>query len=92
VAYSSYTKVFLSGVAFIQRDKILDPFKVTVLLTFRNHTYNISMEKLEKNEKLIEKLIEKRKNENDAFFKLLNALGGHKVPESQVKNKKKLKP
>jgi hypothetical protein len=50
------------------------------------------MEKLEKNEKLIGKLIEKRKTENDAFVKLLNALAGHKVPESKPKTKKKLKP
>jgi hypothetical protein len=50
------------------------------------------MEKLEKNEKLIGKLIEKRKTENDAFFKLLNALAGHNIPESKTKNKKKSKP
>jgi hypothetical protein len=46
------------------------------------------MEKLDKNKKLIGKLIEKRKNENDAFFKLLNALSGHKVPEGLAKTKK----
>jgi len=50
------------------------------------------MEKLDKNEKLIGRLIQKRKKENDAFFKLLNALGGHNVPESKAKNTKKLKP
>ena len=50
------------------------------------------MEKLEKNEKLIGKLIEKRKTENGAFFKLLNALAGHKDSENKPKTKKKLKP
>ena len=49
------------------------------------------MEKLDKNEKLIGQLIQKRKKENDAFFKLLNALSGHNIPESKAKNKKKPK-
>ena len=92
MAYSSYTKVSPASMAFIPRHKVLDHLKVGIPLTFGNHTYHNSMEKLEKNEKLIGKLIEKRKKENDAFFKLLNALGGHKVPENKAKNKKKLKP
>ncbi len=48
------------------------------------------MEKLEKSEKLIGKLIEKRKKENDAFFKLLNALDGHKVHGRQNKEQEKI--
>lgn len=34
------------------------------------------MDDKNKNEELIYKLIEKRKQENDAFTKLLNAMGG----------------
>jgi hypothetical protein len=43
-----------------------------------------TMDDKNKNEELIYKLIEKRKQENDAFTKLLNAMGG-KPTEASVK-------
>jgi hypothetical protein len=52
------------------------------------------MEEREDNEKTISKLIKKRKEENEAFMKLLNAVenkGPLPVEEKKVKTKKKSK-
>ena len=49
------------------------------------------MEDKHENEKLIGKLIKKRKQENDAFFKLLDALET-KNPAEPAKDKKKSNP
>ncbi|MBX2964126.1 MAG: hypothetical protein KF687_16565 [Cyclobacteriaceae bacterium] len=52
------------------------------------------MEKEDKNEQLIDKLIRKRKEENDAFTKLLNAIGSKTTSPEKDKNldPKKSKP
>lgn len=42
-----------------------------------------AMDEKNKNEELIYKLIEKRKQENDAFTKLLNAMGGTPAEASE---------
>lgn len=42
------------------------------------------MEDKRKNEELIEKLMEKRKQENDAFIKLLNAMKGNELNEKKT--------
>lgn len=47
------------------------------------------MEKVNKNEDLVEKLIKKRKEENDAFKKLLSAIEQREgKPDEQSKNKR----
>jgi hypothetical protein len=48
------------------------------------------MDQKNKNEELIDKLIKKRKQENDAFQKLLNAMNSKKIePAVRAKEKKK---
>jgi hypothetical protein len=49
------------------------------------------MEKSEKDEQLIDKLIRKRKEENDAFTKLLHAIGGKKVTNEKIEKTNKNK-
>jgi len=46
------------------------------------------MEDKDKNEEMIEKLIEKRKQENDAFIKLLNAIESKSAQEGKEKHPK----
>lgn len=47
------------------------------------------MEKNKDSEQLINKLIKKRKQENDAFIKLLNAIETKTEPEKKIKTVKK---
>ena len=47
------------------------------------------MEKSEKGEQLIDKLIRKRKEENDAFAKLLSAIGSKTESNEKIKKTKK---
>lgn len=51
------------------------------------------MEEKSKSEELIDKLIKKRKQENDAFLKLLNAMNNKNIAPSEkdkVKGKEKM--
>lgn len=50
------------------------------------------MEGKGKNEQLIDKLIKKRKQENDAFKKLLNAIENKTTPNEKEKPEGKNKP
>lgn len=51
-----------------------------------------NMEKREKSEQLIDQLIKKRKEENEAFSKLLNAIGSKTISAEKSKNPKRDKP
>ena len=50
------------------------------------------MEGKGKNEQLIDKLIKKRKQENDAFMKLLNAIENKIIPNEKERPEGKNKP
>jgi hypothetical protein len=67
----------------IQRPIFFRLVLFTVVLVLETQS-EPAMDEKNKNEELIYKLIEKRKQENDAFTKLLNAMGG-KPSEASVK-------